>query len=194
MDDGGYPTERFDQLKRASNGEYKSIFADIVREAYGAVFSIVDPAQESMERIQGAFRRYDPVSELNRMVNLFLGLCSEAGIVSEEKRPKAAAPRPSRSAAPARRSQERKHEERKTNGKSEERAPTVDEAPRRDSGVQDIPADYRLIVELLHRLPKNQQWMPRQRELWLGAMQANINLVVKVVDETEQKTDLPDQS
>lgn len=193
IDDAGYPTEQFDQLKRAGNDEYKAILADVVRNAYATVFNYIDPAQDSMEQIQNAFRRYDPVSELNRMANLFMALCSEAGIVSEEKRPKPTPPRTSKPVSQAKRTPERRNEERSNNGNHEEQGPLDREPPRRDNGIADIPDDYRLIVELLYRLPKDQKWSLRQRELWLGAMEANINVVVEVVDDIQQQQNVSEQ-
>ncbi len=199
VNDAGYPTERFEQLKRATNGEYKEVLANAVREAYSPVFQIVDPGQDSLEQIQGAFRRYDPVSELNRMVNLFLGLCVEAGIASEEMRPKSA-PR-KQGTQQGRRAPERKAEAPNGNGTNtaysneqrDVRPPVDDTPPLRDSRSlnDDTPAEYRLMLDLLLRkLPKNLQWTATQRERWLGAVAANIDMVVEVVEPQEERANM----
>ena len=52
----------------------------LIREAYSEVFDVVDPAQDSQDRILNVFRRYTPASQRNRMVIFFLGMCREAGI------------------------------------------------------------------------------------------------------------------
>jgi hypothetical protein len=186
IDDGGYPTERFDQLKRASDSEFGPLFSGIVKEAYSGIFQYIDPDEADADAIESAFRKYDPVSERNRMINLFLGLCVEAGLVSEEKRPKTKASRTPRSAAQPRRPTERKTEEKVNYGAVREERPLTREEPlRRNSNIDDIPDHYRLLVELLRRLPQNQEWSSAQRRKWLGAISAAVDVVVGVIDEDE---------
>lgn len=188
LDEEGHETEQFDQLKRASDSEYKTLLAEVVRNAYPSVFKILDPAEANADDINAAFRKFDPVSELRRMTNLFMGLCVEAGIASDEKRPKSGAPRSSRPAAQSRRSFERKADDRGNNDGRDERTPPPDEQPRHDSGTGGTPDEYKLMLDLLlRRLPKDQRWTPKQRERWLGAVAANIDMVVEVIEDTEPK-------
>jgi hypothetical protein len=76
----GRPTETFDGLAGATDSRYKELLENVVREAYRAEFTVVDPGQDPQPRIVDAFRPYKPRSQTNRMVILFQGLCREAGI------------------------------------------------------------------------------------------------------------------
>jgi hypothetical protein len=51
-----------------------------VRTAYEADFERVKPDEDSQATIIQAFQMYEPRSQINRMVMLFLGLCRESGI------------------------------------------------------------------------------------------------------------------
>jgi hypothetical protein len=76
----GEPTLTLRSIHTSTEEEYKGILSGAIREAYGDVFAVVDPAEDSQERILNIFRRYTPASQRSRMVSFFLGMCREAGI------------------------------------------------------------------------------------------------------------------
>jgi hypothetical protein len=78
--DENRPTDDLHALAAASDEEYQTILANAIRRAYQADFDRVDPSKDAQPAILGAFRRYQPRSQTNRMVMLFLGLTREAGI------------------------------------------------------------------------------------------------------------------
>ena len=78
--DGGVPTEHLREINKATDEEYRAILAGLIRKAYKEVFDVVDPAQDTQERILNVFRRYTPGSQRERMVVFFLGMCREAGV------------------------------------------------------------------------------------------------------------------
>lgn len=80
IDEDGKPTEILRGLAAAPDEQYREILAGAVRSAYEADFARIDPAQDSQKQIIDAFRPYQPRSQTQRMVMLFLGLCREAGI------------------------------------------------------------------------------------------------------------------
>jgi hypothetical protein len=80
VDPNGRPTDRLRALARAGEDEGRDLLAAVVREAYAADFARLDPAQDTQPRIVSAFQRYEPRSQIERMVMLFLGLCRAAGI------------------------------------------------------------------------------------------------------------------
>jgi hypothetical protein len=83
LDEGGNPTTALQDLRKAGSDEYRARLAEVVRAAYAEVFTYRDPAIDDVEKIEDAFRGYEPVSMRPRMVRLFLGLCAEAGIIEE---------------------------------------------------------------------------------------------------------------
>lgn len=80
VDPNGRPTDRLRALARADDEEGRDLLAAVVREAYASDFARLDPAQDPQPRIVSAFQRYEPRSQIERMVMLFLGLCRAAGI------------------------------------------------------------------------------------------------------------------
>ena len=74
------PTEILRAMSKAPEQEYRQLLESMVREAYAEDFVAIEPSQDSQGQIFERFRRYEPRSQTNRMVMLFLGLCREAGI------------------------------------------------------------------------------------------------------------------
>jgi hypothetical protein len=79
-EENGEPSDTFKAIGAATDEEYRSILEGVVREAYREDFARIDPGQDPQARIVDAFKPYQPRSQTNRMVMLFLGLCREAGI------------------------------------------------------------------------------------------------------------------
>lgn len=76
----GELTEPLKAIHTSTDEEYREIISGLIREAYNEVFNVVDPAQDSQDKILNVFRRYTPASQRGRMVIFFLGMCREAGI------------------------------------------------------------------------------------------------------------------
>jgi hypothetical protein len=80
----GIPTDTFEAIRRAPEGEYQQRLADWLRAVYAEVFSYVDPAKDDETAVRDAFRGYHPIGQQPRMVSLFLTLCGAAGIAPEK--------------------------------------------------------------------------------------------------------------
>jgi hypothetical protein len=91
VDDSGQPSEQLQELATARGDEYRQRLASILHDRYADIFAFVDPATDTMEQIQEAFRGYEPRGQRSRMVTLFLGLCQAAELAPET--PKRSAPR-----------------------------------------------------------------------------------------------------
>lgn len=79
--DDGRPSDDLRSLAASTDDEYPVTLQGIIRRAYAEDFdNRVDPATDTQAQIVSAFRPYQPRSQTNRMVILFLGLCREAGI------------------------------------------------------------------------------------------------------------------
>jgi hypothetical protein len=87
IDEGRRPTDTLRALAAAREEEYRDLLSAAIRSAYQEDFDRVDPAEDTHAQIVDAFKPYEPRSQHDRMVMLFLGLCREAGIpVSEAPR------------------------------------------------------------------------------------------------------------
>lgn len=84
IDDDGTPTDVLKSLHRASQNEYPSELANVIRSAYESIFKAVDPANANDIELNDAFRPFEPASQRSRMVTLFLALCKEAKILEGE--------------------------------------------------------------------------------------------------------------
>ena len=82
VDEGGAPSEDLRAIQKSTDEEYLSIMSDRVKAAYSEVFDVLDPAEDSQEKILNFFRRYEPASQRPRMVIFFLGMCRESGIAT----------------------------------------------------------------------------------------------------------------
>jgi hypothetical protein len=76
----GEPTEEFSSLQRASSEDFRDRLQAVLRAAYRPILSFVDPSTPTQEQVRDAFRGFNPVGQQQRMVTLFVGLCSYAGI------------------------------------------------------------------------------------------------------------------
>ncbi|MGH2661256.1 MAG: DUF5343 domain-containing protein [Actinomycetota bacterium] len=116
IDEDGRVTDDLRSLASSTDEDYPTILEGIIRRAYAADFQRgVDPAQDTQAQIVGAFRPYQPRSQTNRMVILFLGLCREAEMPIQDaprERQQTSAPRPARpTPRPPRRKKKKEDEE-----------------------------------------------------------------------------------
>ena len=169
VDEGGNRTEAFERLRRANSEEYPETLGEIVRKAYLPVFTVVDPAEDGDIAIGDAFRRYDPMKQRDRMVRLFMGLSTEAGIVAartqrqRSTQPRRQAPTP----APS----------------------TPQQTPRPEQHEQDgdDATDYRLISAIIQQIPKGGKWTSGRRERWMLAMASAVDLLIATVEEESEE-------
>jgi hypothetical protein len=176
IDEDGYPTEAFIRLRDAGSADYPGVLADIVRAAYAPIFQIIDPTEDDHQRILDAFQPYQPGGQRERMVQLFLALCAEAGIVPKPEGPaRIRTPRPP-SANPRRQRDQGKPPpdpppDTRTNGRDHVDPPPLD-PPRSDY--------HRLLATLIDGLPSNRQWGSKtDRDNWLTAMTSMIDWLIK---------------
>lgn len=182
LDVSGFHTEKFDILRRASSETYPSELLQIIQSAYTEIFVIVDPAQDTRERIEDAFRQYDPQAQRDRMVALFLGLCREAGLVISGEVTKKS----------ERRVQPERNIKPKVNKFSTQDLQSVPSSPATRASVPLFPehmsantetrVSFDLVTALVRQLPQKGSWTSAQRGRWINALQANIDLVIEVTD------------
>jgi hypothetical protein len=90
------PTDVLEGLRRAPEAEYKQRFREWLEGAYADALQFVDPANATETQVRDAFRNYKPYGQHSRIVSLFMGLFTEAGVMP----PRQAAPRTAATATP----------------------------------------------------------------------------------------------
>lgn len=171
IDESGTPTPVFEGIRLAPEAEYKKRLEDWLKAAYADVFAFVDPSKDDAIRIRDAFRGYQPTSQQDRMVNLFLGLCSAAGILPEKPQSgtpnKTTTPSKQRVIAP---------------GKLKPR--TVEAVGNAGSHRQaDLPP---ALAGLLASLPKDGRgWTQTQRDKFITTFGAVIDFVIPIKSDTD---------
>jgi hypothetical protein len=174
INEAGEPTPVFENLRLSPEAEFKERLGEWLKGAYAEVFSFVDPSQDDEIKIKDAFRSYNPVSQQPRMITLFKGLCSAAGLMPE-KRAGAAASSPAKRPAPA---------ASPRNVHVFQRAATKQPPPPSSAGLP--PA----IAGLMASLPSPATgWTAGERQKFLTTFQAVVDYAIPVVTKPKNETD-----
>lgn len=174
-EESGEPTSQFEAIRRATTDDYPGTLAETLRSAYAEVFQFVDPTRDNQQRIEDAFREYQPAGQRRRMVTLFLGLCQEAGII--EDGPPARPPRPRRREGT--RSQPRA-------GTPASRTATGSKGREPVTGaVNGLPP---ALGGLLAQLPEaSRGWTRDRRDAFVKTFEAVLDFCVPVVQRSEEE-------
>lgn len=117
IDENGATTTEFKNLSRLSEEDYLPGLADLLQEAYAPVLRFIgNPAEASVQSIEGAFRAFTPTGQLDRMVQLFIGLMAYVGLMPEPQRRRSSSGGPSGGASRPRRSEGQRSATRKGEG------------------------------------------------------------------------------
>jgi hypothetical protein len=82
----GRPSEVFEGIRLAPSAEYQTRLAEWLNAAYADALAFIDPATDDEVAIRDAFRKYIPTGQQGRMVTLFMGLFTAAGVMPERER------------------------------------------------------------------------------------------------------------
>ena len=178
VDEDGHRTQTFDRLGRVPTSEYSEVFGEIIKEAYGDVFTIVDPAEATDIEINDAFRYYQPQAQRGRMITLFRGLCQEVGLIAggpPETRKRTRAVKEVKPSLVSYAGNSRKSQI--------ETSYTPEFTRALNGNSSDIKSEYALLQGLLQQLPLDKKWSQRRRDRWLQAFTANMDLLIDVEAE-----------
>lgn len=81
--DDGRPSEVFEGIRLAPTAEYQQRLSEWLNAAYADALSYVDPATDDEVAMRDAFRKYIPTGQQGRMVTLFMGLFTAAGVMPQ---------------------------------------------------------------------------------------------------------------
>ena len=180
----GRLTEVLEGLRLAPEVEYKQRMGDWLRSAYADVLTYVNPETAGEGELRDAFRTYKPIGQQTRMVSLFQGLFTAAGIVPERQRQ--IAPRTSASgAASATKSRSLGQAKSRSGSDSKSRSssgglPTPDSNQRMQNSAMP-PA----IAGLLASLPANGRWTQAQRDKFMTAFPVMLDFAFEIVSEAD---------
>jgi hypothetical protein len=101
LTEDGRPSDVFEGIRLAPSGEYQQRLAEWLNAAYADALTYIDPATDDEVAIRDAFRKYIPTGQQSRMVTLFMGLFTAAGVMPpRQKQPTGASQGASPSARP----------------------------------------------------------------------------------------------
>lgn len=92
LTDEGTPSKTLEGMRLAPEAEYKQRLTEWLNAAYADALQFVDPATADEVNVLDAFRGYKPIGQQSRMVTLFLGLYTAAGVTPERQRQPARKP------------------------------------------------------------------------------------------------------
>lgn len=154
IDEQGLPSQALRTIHTSTDEEYRSSLSGLIREAYSELFNVIDPAEDTQDRILNVFRRYTPASQRNRMVIFFLGMCREAGIPTLDVPRQRSMREPGAARAPS---------PRRAATRSRPRAATVSEAgtdihPALEGLVRSLPTPGAALLR-----ERREQWLTMAR-------------------------------
>lgn len=166
IDSDGTPTQTLEALRTVPASEYQERLGDWLRAAYAEVFLFVDPSVDDETRIRDAFRNYRPYAQQNRMVTLFTGLCTAAGIMpAKSKQPRAGVARPARRPAA-------------DSGASGRRKPSGTATATATSGSGALPP---ALAGLLASLPPDGRWTKDRRDKFVITFESVLDYSFAIV-------------
>ena len=184
LTDDGRPSQVFEGIRLAPTSEYQQRLTEWLNSAYADALSYVDPATDDEVAIRDAFRKYIPTGQQGRMVTLFMGLFTHAGVMPP--RQKAAPPKKGAVSAATPKAAKVRPQEKSNPYREPERR---DQPPQfQTSGLP--PA----IAGLIATLPKDGgMWTQNRRDKFLTTLEAVLDYTFKIgdppVEPTETATD-----
>lgn len=152
----GQPTEDLLRFREAStDADAQSVLAEVVRREYADIFAAIgDVETASEDKLLAAFNDYEPASQRDRMVGLFLGLCQFSGLVSAPRR---TGRRPRTASATAIGASSRSEPQRQRRGPTETRTVRLRSGPtltlQVSGGVLGLPPrDLEFVFDLVRRI------------------------------------------
>lgn len=178
LGEDGRPTEVFEGIRLAPTAEYEQRLSEWLNAAYADALSYVDPATDDEVAIRDAFRKYIPTGQQGRMVTLFMGLFTAAGVMPQ--RVKASAPKRT---APANGSGKHKSGtagSQKAAVRSQGGFRQPQHEPRQHGFSSSLPT---ALAGLLASLPTDGRWTQVQRDKFMAAFPVMLDFSFEIVPE-----------
>lgn len=174
-------TDTWKAIATSTTNDYPKVLEGILRNAYPSIFEIhPNPADATDVEIGNAFAKSEPLNQRGRMVSLFRGLCQEAGLIKGEPL-----------------TRERKPTTKQTTQKATSKngdEKTTEPEKHKNWAEAFEPINHSLkwyndLATLMARLPDpaNPKWTLQEKERWLAALQAMLDLLIEEVETKESK-------
>lgn len=190
LNEDGRPSEVFEGIRLAPTAEYQQRLSEWLTAAYADALSYVDPATDDEVAMRDAFRKYIPTGQQSRMVSLFMGLFTAAGVMPQ--RAKGSPPKRNTQASGSAKSKPGLTNSQKASVRSlgGMRPPQAETRPPAFAG--SLPP---AIAGLLATLPPDGgYWTKERRDGFMATLGAVIDYTFKIGDppkaETETEYDL----
>jgi Family of unknown function (DUF5343) len=187
LTEDGRPSEVFEGIRLAPTAEYQQRLTEWLNAAYADALSYVDPATDDEVAIRDAFRKYTPTGQQPRMVSLFMGLFTAAGVMSP--RQKVSTPNPF--AKPRQNVNKPVKAIKWKSVVAAKHASDVSNKPAHNTSVGTIPP---ALAGLLATLPNDTgMWTRERRDQFVTTFSAVLDYTFKIGNPPAPQTDNGDQ-
>lgn len=176
LTEDGRPSQVFEGIRLAPTAEYQQRLTEWLNAAYADALSYIDPATNDEVAIRDAFRKYIPTGQQGRMVTLFMGLFTAAGVMPPKQKGAASGG----GAKPVKRPATATTKTAIPNPFKHERSAYT---PPPTQGVP--PA----LAGLLSSLPANGRWTQAQRDKFMTAFPVMLDFAFEIVPEVDLTAD-----
>lgn len=156
IDEQGNRTKTLEGIRLAPEAEFRSVLSEWLKSAYADVLQFLDPATATEADIRDAFRKYNPIGQQARMITLFQGLMTAAGMMPSDKEALPRRPRSAPSHTPKPPSQGSSKGGGTTPKKDEDPPPPP--PPKQPLAISEKALEYRL-VDLMSEAAENPEVM-----------------------------------
>lgn len=173
LTDDGRPSQVFEGIRLAPTSEYQQRLTDWLKAAYADALSYVDPAIDDEVAIRDAFRKYIPTGQQSRMVSLFMGLFTAAGVMP---------PRQKASAGGGTAKAVKRGAVVKVGKPVVYSSSKQDWVPNHSNSPQGLPP---ALAGLIASLPANRRWTQAQRDKFMTAFPVMLDFSFEVVPDAD---------
>jgi hypothetical protein len=173
LNEDGKTTDTWKAIATSTSNDYPKVLEGILKNAYPTIFELhPNPAEATDIEIADAFKKSEPYAQQGRMVSLFRGLCQEAGLIPGEPL-----------------TRERKTSQKPASQKNNSKDASIQQqeteiqkykTPAPPEKMSSSLVWYNNLGTLMSRLPdpENAHWSLDEKERWLHALQAMLDLLI----------------
>ena len=164
LDADGRTTMTCREMARVPAKDYRKLLGRVVRRSYSEILKSVDPRNATSSTLEEAFRGQEPYKKRKEMITLFAALCRESDINPGSP--------PSRNG--------------RGFGPQDGYASLQTIIPGSNGVLQEL--NSQVLLGLVRDLPVEGRWTQTEKDTWLMAFTAVLDLYVKLVPDVSKET------